>query len=83
MLVNASATVNVPTSATPPATSSRPQPRCRSVIQVIAGCLAAGATLALLLTLVVFAGATESTITGSLLLGCGLSWATITVLTSG
>ena len=45
--------------------------------RVIAGSLAAGAVTALVLTLVVFPGATESVITGSVLLAFGLGWALI------
>ena len=37
---------------------------------------------ALVLTLVVFAGGTEATITGSLLLGFGFGWALMAVLTA-
>ena len=50
------------------------------VARVIAGSLAAGAVTALLLTLVVFAGATEAVITGSMLLAFGLGWAMMAVL---
>jgi pimeloyl-ACP methyl ester carboxylesterase len=51
------------------------------VTRVIAGSLTSGALTALLLTLVVFAGATESVITGAILLAFGLGWAMIAVLT--
>src|SRR4051812_36850728 len=40
------------------------------------------ALAALLLTLVVFPGATEATITGSMLLGFGLGWALVVILTT-
>src|SRR3954454_23048733 len=43
--------------------------------------LVAGALAALLLTLVVFPGATEATITGSMLLGFGLGLALVVILT--
>ena len=49
---------------------------------MVAGSLAAGAVTALVLTLVVFAGATEAVITGSMLLGFGLGWALIAVLSA-
>ena len=51
------------------------------VVRIIAGSLAAGAAAALVLTLVVFAGGTESTITGSALAAFGLGWALIAFLT--
>jgi pimeloyl-ACP methyl ester carboxylesterase len=51
------------------------------IARIVAGSLAAGATTALVLTLVVFAGGTESVITGSILVGFGLGWALIAVLT--
>ncbi len=49
--------------------------------RIVAGSLAAGFTAALVLALVVFAGGTESVITGALLTGFGFGWALITVLT--
>jgi pimeloyl-ACP methyl ester carboxylesterase len=49
--------------------------------RIVAGSLAAGAMTAPVLTLVVFAGATESVITGSTLVGFGLGWALIAILT--
>ena len=52
-------------------------PSTGPVARVIAGSLAAGAATALVLTLVVFPGATESVITGSVLLAFGLGWAMI------
>ena len=51
------------------------------VARIIAGSLAAGGAAALVLTLVVFAGGTESGITGSVLVGFGFGWALITILT--
>jgi pimeloyl-ACP methyl ester carboxylesterase len=51
------------------------------VARIIAGSLAAGAGSALVLTLVVFAGGTESVITGSVLAGFGFGWALIASLT--
>src|SRR6478735_4278831 len=44
--------------------------------------LVVGALTALVLTLVVFAGGTEATITGSMLLGFGLGWALLATLTA-
>ena len=56
--------------------------RHRPVARVIAGSLAAGATAALVLTLVVFAGATENVITGSALVAFGVGWAMLAALTT-
>jgi len=50
--------------------------------RVVAGSLAAGAVIALVLSLVIFAGATESVITGSMLVGFGCGWATLAVLSA-
>ncbi len=52
------------------------------IARIIAGSLAAGAVAALVLALVVFAGGTESVITGSMLTGFGFGWALIAALTS-
>jgi hypothetical protein len=49
--------------------------RPRSVCRIIGASLVAGGPLALVLILAVFAGGTEATITGSVLLGFGLGWA--------
>ena len=57
-------------------------PKTGSVSRIVAGSLVTGAAAALVLTLVVFAGGTESVITGSALTGFGLGWALIAVLTS-
>ncbi len=51
------------------------------VTRLIAGSLAVGAAAAGVLALVVFAGATESVITGSALVGFGLGWALVAALT--
>jgi pimeloyl-ACP methyl ester carboxylesterase len=48
--------------------------------RAIVGSVVAGAVVALLLVLVVFAGGTEATITGALLLGFGSGWALMAVL---
>jgi pimeloyl-ACP methyl ester carboxylesterase len=49
--------------------------------RAIVGSVVAGAVVALLLVLVVFAGGTEATITGALLLGFGSGWALMATLT--
>jgi pimeloyl-ACP methyl ester carboxylesterase len=49
---------------------------------IIGGSLVAGAAMALILTLAVFPGATESVITGSLLLGLGSGWGLLAVLSA-
>jgi pimeloyl-ACP methyl ester carboxylesterase len=56
-------------------------PRTGPMARIIAGSLATGAMSALVLTLVVFAGGTESVITGSTLIAFGLGWALIAALT--
>lgn len=56
-------------------------PKPGPVARIIAGSLAAGVAAALVLTLVVFAGGTESVITGSVLIAFGLGWALIAALT--
>ncbi len=61
-----------------------PRPRAAGpgpVGRIIAGSLAAGVVTALVLTLVVFAGGTESIITGAVLLAFAFGWALIAVLT--
>lgn len=60
----------------PPTTTTGP------VARIIAGSLATGVAVVLLLTLVVFAGGTEGVITGSALVGFGFGWALIAALTS-
>jgi pimeloyl-ACP methyl ester carboxylesterase len=57
-------------------------PRTGSVARIVAGSLAAGAATALGLTLAVFAGATESVITGSILLAFGLGWGLLAILST-
>ncbi len=57
-------------------------PKTGPVGRIIAGSLAAGAAAAVVLSLVVFAGGTESVITGSVLAGFGFGWALIAALTS-
>ena len=58
------------------------EPKTGPVARIIAGSLAAGAAAALVLSLVVFAGGTESVITGSVLIGFAFGWALIAELTS-
>ena len=64
----------------PEATDAPAAPGTRSVTTVIAGSLSAGAAAALVLTLGVFPGATESVITGTALLAFGFGWALLAVL---
>ena len=52
------------------------------VARFIAGSLAAGASAAMLLTLVVFAGASEYVITGAALVAFGAGWAMLAILTT-
>jgi pimeloyl-ACP methyl ester carboxylesterase len=49
---------------------------------IIVGSLLTGAVLAVVLPLLVFAGTTESAVTGSALLGFAIGWATLAVLTA-
>ena len=63
-------------------TAAPSTPQHGPLARVIAGSVAAGAVTALVLTLVVFAGGTESEITGSTLAAFGLGWALIAVLTT-
>jgi len=71
----------------PPNEQSSPEPaadvphRPRSTAGSIFASLVAGAMAALILTLVVFAGGTEATITGAILLAFGLGWALMAILT--
>ena len=76
MSVETHPTAIQPDTAAPPTSMTGPMAR------IIAGSLAAGVAAALLLTLVVFAGGTESTITGSVLVAFGFGWALIATLTS-
>jgi pimeloyl-ACP methyl ester carboxylesterase len=72
----------------PPATPSSSAPRtardperCRTAGRSVVASIAVGALTALVLALVVFAGGTEATITGALLLGFGFGWALMAFLT--
>jgi thioesterase domain-containing protein len=57
-------------------------PKSVPVGRVIAGSLIAGSVIALVLSLAVFPGATESVITGSMLVAFGLGWAMMRVLSA-
>ena len=59
-----------------------PVPKSVPVGRVIAGSLIAGAVMALVLSLVVFPGATESVITGSMLVAFGFGWALMRFLSA-
>ena len=65
-----------------PDDTTAPLAEAGPVARIIAGSLAVGAAAALVLSLVVFAGGTESVITGSALVGFAFGWALIAVLTS-
>ncbi len=54
----------------------------KTATHIVAGSLAAGAAIALVLSIVVFPGATESVIAGSVLLGSGWGWAMLAVLSA-
>ena len=56
--------------------------RTRPITAVVAGSLAAGALTALVLVLVVFPGATEAVITGSMLLGFAFGWTLLAALST-
>ena len=53
-----------------------------SITRVVLGSLVVGAVSALVLTLVVFPGATEAVVTGSLLLGFGVGWAALVLVSA-
>jgi len=57
-------------------------PTTGPLARIIAGSLAAGVVSALVLTLVVFPGGTESVLTGSILLSFGFGWGLIAALTA-
>ncbi|HET6985997.1 MAG TPA: alpha/beta fold hydrolase [Kribbella sp.] len=57
-------------------------PRAPRQIRLVLGSLTTGALTALVLTLVVFPGATEPVITGSVLLAFGLGWAMLAMLST-
>lgn len=73
----------VPTSAHPGQGAGRASRAGRTrghIGLIVAGSFATGLTAALLLVLVVFAGAAEAAVTGSALLAFGLGWAMLAVL---
>lgn len=67
-----------PTPNTATAETTRPKPRGRT----LAGGVLAGAIVAVLLTLIVFPGATEAITTGALLAGFAFGWALMGALTA-
>jgi pimeloyl-ACP methyl ester carboxylesterase len=71
---------------TPQATTTAPRtdepPRSWSVPRVVLGSLVLGAVTALALVTVVFPGATEAVVTGSLLIGFGLGWAALALVSA-
>jgi pimeloyl-ACP methyl ester carboxylesterase len=69
-----------PTS-TQPGAAAPIAPAPGPVARIIAGSVAAGIATALVLTLVVFAGGTESVLTGSVLVSFGFGWALLAALT--
>ncbi len=60
--------------------STTPSPESRPVTRVVLGSLALGLAVAVLLTMVVLPGATEAVTAGATLLGFGLGWAMLHVL---
>src|SRR5690349_2494708 len=73
------------TTAVPPSTTQRPEPEVEGsgpIARVVAGSVAVGLVGALLLTLVVFAGAKEHVISGVALLAFALGWAMLGVLST-
>jgi pimeloyl-ACP methyl ester carboxylesterase len=79
-------TVHVPPSRTTAPDTGAPDADRRtgawSVTRVVLGSLVVGAVSALVLTMVVFPGATEAVVTGSLLLGFGVGWAALAVVSA-
>ena len=76
-----------PTSATPTDETGSPTsrgvaPQPGPVARVIAASLAVGAATALVLALIVFAGAAEAVIIGSVLISFGLGWGLVATLTA-
>ena len=68
-------TVDIKPSGSPETRARSPLTSRGPIARIVAASLAAGLGTALALTLLVFPGASESTITGSMLLGFGLGWA--------
>jgi len=75
--------MSIDTDAVPSEDTQAPRPAGSGPVKrVIGASLVTGAVTALVLTLAVFPGATESVITGSLLVAFGLGWAMLRVLTA-
>jgi pimeloyl-ACP methyl ester carboxylesterase len=74
--------VDIHPTATQPDAAGPEAPTSGPVARVILGSLATGMVAALALIAVVFPGGTEGVITGSVLIGFGLGWALLAVLTS-
>ena len=73
------ATRSVPTDATGGVDR---RPRVSASTWVVAASLAVGAATALILSLVVLAGGTEGVVTGSMLVGFGVGWAVLAILSA-
>lgn len=67
--------VDIQTTTADETSASQSRNAGRSPTRVVAGSLATGAAIALVLVLAVFPGATESVVTGSILIGFGCGWA--------
>lgn len=73
-------TTDSPTSIASDDVTSTPTPRRTSVAGVVGASLFVGAACAALLSLVLRPGAVESVVTGSILLGFGIGWTVLVVL---
>ena len=74
-------TTTAPTAGAAVSTAGRSSRRGRTRL-IIAGSLLSGALLAVVLPLLVFAGTTESAVTGSALLGFAIGWAMLALLST-
>jgi pimeloyl-ACP methyl ester carboxylesterase len=74
--------IDIPTDKHHLPIKAQPAPTSRRLTRIVAGSIAVGAVAALVLTLVVFPGANESTITGSALVAFGFGWALLAALSS-
>jgi pimeloyl-ACP methyl ester carboxylesterase len=72
--------MTIPAPTTPASARPAQRPATWSITRVVVGSMAVGLATALVLALVVFAGATEAVVTGSLLLGFGTGWGTLAVV---
>lgn len=77
-----SADVHLAPPARPVGAGPVPRPPGPGPTKVVRCSLAAGAAAVFLLTMVVFPGATEGVITGATLVGFGLGWATLAILSA-